>query len=69
MKISFLKNLVSAILISSFLIFPFSAKPQVRAIYDNGSAGLGQILKRLQTTASVMHTAAHPDDEDSGLLA
>lgn len=42
---------------------------QVRAIYDNGATGLGQALKRLQTTASAMHTGAHPDDEDSGLLA
>ena len=42
---------------------------QVRPVYDNGAAGLGQKLKRLQTTASAMHTAAHPDDEDSGLLA
>ncbi|MET0751731.1 MAG: PIG-L family deacetylase, partial [Pyrinomonadaceae bacterium] len=31
--------------------------------------GLAQILKRLNTTASVMHIGAHPDDEDSGLLA
>lgn len=42
---------------------------QVRPIYDMGAAGLGQKLKHLQTTASAMHTAAHPDDEDSGLLA
>ncbi|MEJ7861094.1 MAG: PIG-L family deacetylase [Pyrinomonadaceae bacterium] len=42
---------------------------QVRPIYDLGASGLGQKLKRLQTTASAMHTAAHPDDEDSGLLA
>ncbi|NBO63350.1 MAG: hypothetical protein EBU88_00600 [Acidobacteria bacterium] len=42
---------------------------QVRANYDLGASGLGQKLKRLQTTASLMHTAAHPDDEDSGLLA
>ncbi len=42
---------------------------QVRSVYDNGAVGLGQKLKRLQTTASAMHTAAHPDDEDSGLLA
>ena len=34
-----------------------------------GAIGLGQQLKHLQTTASVMHTGAHPDDEDSGLLA
>ena len=42
---------------------------QVRGNYDLGASGLGQKLKRLQTTASLMHTAAHPDDEDSGLLA
>ena len=42
---------------------------QVRPIYDMGASGLGQKLKRLQTTASAMHTAAHPDDEDSGLMA
>jgi LmbE family N-acetylglucosaminyl deacetylase len=42
---------------------------QVRAIYDTGAAGLGLKLKRLQTTASMMHTGAHPDDEDSGLIA
>jgi len=53
----------------SFLVFPFRGGAQVRPIYDNGAAGLGQILKRLQTTASLMHTAAHPDDEDSGMLA
>ena len=46
-----------------------AARAQVRAEYDRGSMGLGQMLKRLQTTASVMHTGAHPDDEDSGLLA
>ncbi len=42
---------------------------QVRAIYDRGSVGLEQKLERLQTNASVLHTGAHPDDEDSGLLA
>ena len=53
-------------------MFAFYLQPitgQVRAEYDRGAMGLGQMLKRLQTTASVMHTGAHPDDEDSGLLA
>ena len=31
--------------------------------------GLVQLLQRLQTTASVLHTGAHPDDEDSAFLA
>lgn len=42
---------------------------QVRPVYDMGAIGLVQLLKRLPTTASVLHTGAHPDDEDSGLLA
>ncbi|MDQ6787082.1 MAG: PIG-L family deacetylase, partial [Acidobacteriota bacterium] len=45
------------------------ANAQVRAEYDNGAIGLVQLLKRLQTTASAMHTGAHPDDEDSALIA
>ncbi len=51
------------------LPFALVSEAQVRAIYDVGAIGLGQKLKRLQTTASAMHTAAHPDDEDSGLMA
>jgi LmbE family N-acetylglucosaminyl deacetylase len=69
MKNKQFKIIVSSFLLSTFLLLPFVSKAQVRPIYDRGSAGLGQQLKRLQTTASAMHTAAHPDDEDSGLLA
>lgn len=49
--------------------FPFQIKAQVRPVYDYGAIGLGQLLKRLNNTKSVMHIGAHPDDEDSGLLA
>jgi LmbE family N-acetylglucosaminyl deacetylase len=42
---------------------------QVRPIYDSGAAGLAHLLGRLQTTASVLHTGAHPDDEDSAFVA
>jgi LmbE family N-acetylglucosaminyl deacetylase len=42
---------------------------QVRPVYDLGAAGLTQLLERLQTTASVLHTGAHPDDEDSAFIA
>lgn len=52
-----------------FFAFPFQAKAQVRPVYDYGAIGLGQLLKKLKTTKSVMHIGAHPDDEDSGLLA
>ena len=35
---------------------------------DRGAAGLWQRLMRLQTTASVLYTTAHPDDEQGGTL-
>ena len=35
---------------------------------DWGAPGLWQRLLRLQTTASVLYTAAHPDDEQGGAL-
>ena len=35
---------------------------------DRGAAGLWQCLLRLQTTASVLYTTAHPDDEQAGAL-
>lgn len=70
-----MKRSITSVLIFSFLCVSASlrlavpANAQVRPIYDLGASGLGQALKRLQTTASALHTAAHPDDEDSGLLA
>jgi LmbE family N-acetylglucosaminyl deacetylase len=36
---------------------------------DKGAAGTWQRLLKLQTTASAMHTTAHPDDEHGGMLA
>ena len=46
-----------------------SAAGQVDAVYDQGMNGLFRQLQRLQTTAAVLHTGAHPDDEDSALVA
>lgn len=42
---------------------------QVRPVNDYGAIGLSQMLRRMSTTASVMMIGAHPDDEDSALLA
>ncbi len=36
---------------------------------DRGASGLALTLRRLQTIASVLHTAAHPDDESTEMLA
>ena len=35
---------------------------------DTGTSGLKEMLLRLQTTARLMQTTAHPDDEDGGML-
>jgi len=47
------------------------AKPASNGInsVDRGAAALGQAINRLGVVASVLHTGAHPDDEDSALLA
>src|SRR3954467_4979352 len=42
---------------------------QVRPVYSRGVAGLVQAIERLRTTASAMHTAAPPDDEDTAPIA
>ena len=42
---------------------------QVRPVNDYGALGIGRLLKRLNNTGSVMMIGAHPDDEDSSLLA
>ena len=36
---------------------------------DEGSAGAWMKILKVQTTASAMHTTAHPDDEHGGVLA
>src|SRR5215467_13449606 len=36
---------------------------------DLGISGLELALRKLQTTASLIHTTAHPDDEDGGMLS
>ena len=58
--------LIAALGLSALVLF---TDAQVRPIYDMGAAGMTQILQRLQTTASVLHTGAHPDDEDSAFIA
>ena len=40
-----------------------------RPAQDQGAAGAWQKIRKLQTTASAMHTTAHPDDEQGGMLA
>ncbi|MFN8007016.1 MAG: PIG-L family deacetylase [Terriglobia bacterium] len=64
-----LKRLLIAILlfVSSALVSAAGAQSLDLAI-DRGAVGLVQALDRLPSTARVMFVAAHPDDENSGLL-
>jgi LmbE family N-acetylglucosaminyl deacetylase len=46
------------------------ATPDARPLdIDRGASGLWQTLHKLQTRASLLMIVAHPDDEDSGMLA
>ena len=60
-------RVVAAALLATPLVVPTAA--QVRPVYSRGVAGLVQAVERILTTASAMHTAAHPDDEDTAFIA
>lgn len=65
----------SRILVTLFVLLCVSASlrletsSQIRPVYDQGALGLAQLLKRLNTNASALMIGAHPDDEDTALLA
>jgi LmbE family N-acetylglucosaminyl deacetylase len=69
--INFVKILLTLCLVAPAVYLPPSnqSRAQVRPTYEEGALGLGLLLRRLQTTASVLHVGAHPDDEDSALIA
>jgi LmbE family N-acetylglucosaminyl deacetylase len=55
--------------IALLLTIPGTVIPSVEIPEDRGAMGLSQALKRLDIVGSVLHTGAHPDDENSALLA
>jgi LmbE family N-acetylglucosaminyl deacetylase len=57
------------LLISAALAIVPVNSPASGVAEDRGAMGLSQALKRLDVVASVLHTGAHPDDENSALLA
>ncbi len=65
--------LFAALVVFGFLVVPLRPLPpvqaQVRTNYDKGITGLMLQLRKLGTIASVLHIGAHPDDEDSALIA
>ncbi|HTU41210.1 MAG TPA: PIG-L family deacetylase, partial [Candidatus Aquilonibacter sp.] len=53
--------------VTNFPQLPYQGSPP-EIPQDEGMVGLRLMLKRLSTTAQLMQTVAHPDDEDGGML-
>ncbi len=66
------RKIIGVVLTLSLLtsqLIPFSVQAQVQEIsYNQGAAAAWQALIKLRTTATVLFTQAHPDDEDAGLV-
>jgi LmbE family N-acetylglucosaminyl deacetylase len=52
---------------TNFPLLPYQGSPP-ELPQDQGIVGLRGMLRRLGTTARLMQTVAHPDDEDGGML-
>jgi LmbE family N-acetylglucosaminyl deacetylase len=57
-----------AAIVAAAVTLPAGVRTQ-RPAQDEGATGAWQKLLKVQTTASAMHTTAHPDDEHGGVLA
>ncbi len=66
-----MKNISRALISCLFVgLIGGSVRPQVQEIVENqNAAAVWQALLRLRTTITVLHTTAHPDDENEALLA
>ncbi|MGZ4820896.1 MAG: PIG-L family deacetylase [Terriglobales bacterium] len=51
------------------LVFTCGLSAQEIPAQDHGSDALAQMFARLRTTARLLHTTAHPDDDDGSMLA
>jgi LmbE family N-acetylglucosaminyl deacetylase len=60
-------SLILLALVSASPLAPSHAQPPLD--FDRGAPGAWQKLLKLRTTASLLHTTAHPDDEQGGMLA
>jgi len=58
--------IAAAALVALVVALPYA---QTVPVQDAGAAGAWQKILKARTTASVMHTTAHPDDEHGGVLA
>jgi LmbE family N-acetylglucosaminyl deacetylase len=59
-------SLIGTVIVAVLYVPAGAEKPTLPQ--DQGYVALQQELQRLRTTARLMHTTAHPDDEDGGML-
>src|SRR5436189_5047431 len=57
-----------ALAVAALSTFPLAQMRVVPLDEEQGHAALGLALRHLANTGIFMHTAAHPDDENNGLL-
>ena len=57
------------LVLSALCLVPLALSASTPLPQDVGAAGTWHWLQKLATTASLMHTTAHPDDEHGGMLA
>src|SRR3954452_20930320 len=60
--------LVSFLILSALITVPLAQMRVVPLDEEQGHVALGLVLRHLANTGIFMHTTAHPDDENNGLL-
>jgi LmbE family N-acetylglucosaminyl deacetylase len=65
MRIKVIRQALACIILSFALRLQCDTRPLPE---DQGALHLAQLLAKLKTTARLMQTTAHPDDEDGGML-
>jgi LmbE family N-acetylglucosaminyl deacetylase len=60
--------LASVLILSALISFPTAQMRVVPLDEEQGHVALGLVLRHLANTGIFMHTTAHPDDENNGLL-
>ena len=63
-------RIVLAVVLAAGIVTNGAVRAQMPPIAESrGQVGLGLVLRQLETTAVLMQATAHPDDENSGMLA
>jgi LmbE family N-acetylglucosaminyl deacetylase len=65
-----LLHLLAAIVLLPAALWAQQSPPAVSEVLaqDKGAQGLATVLRQLHTTGQLLHTTAHPDDEDGAML-